>query len=34
MTIKIYSNNEKTDMIQIYGEYNKNVPVVARLCRQ
>jgi hypothetical protein len=30
----MYSNNEKTDMIMIYGECNKNVSAVARLCRQ
>jgi hypothetical protein len=26
--------DEKTDMIMIYGECNKNVSAVARLCRQ
>jgi hypothetical protein len=34
MTIKIYSNNEETDMILIHGECNKNASAVARLCRQ
>jgi hypothetical protein len=35
MTIKMYSNDEKTeDMILIYGECNKNASAVARLCRQ
>jgi hypothetical protein len=32
--VKMYSNNEKTDMILIYGECNKNASAVARLCRQ
>jgi hypothetical protein len=30
----MYSNDEKTDMILIYGEYNKNASAVARSCRQ
>jgi hypothetical protein len=30
---KMYSNDEKTDMILIYGECNKNA-FGARLCRQ
>jgi hypothetical protein len=30
----MYSNDEKTDMILIYGECNKNAPAVARLCTQ
>jgi hypothetical protein len=30
----MYSNDEKTDMMIIYGESNKNASVVARLCRQ
>jgi hypothetical protein len=30
----MYSNDEKTDMILIYGEYNKNAFSVPRLCRQ
>jgi hypothetical protein len=29
----LYSNDEKTDMILIYGECNKNASAVARLCR-
>jgi hypothetical protein len=29
----MYSNDEKTDMILIYGEWNKNASAVARLCR-
>jgi hypothetical protein len=29
----LYSNDEKTDMILIYGEWNKNASAVARLCR-
>jgi succinyl-CoA synthetase alpha subunit len=33
-SIKMYSNDEKTDMILIYGECNKNASAVARLCRQ
>jgi hypothetical protein len=28
MTIKMYSNDEKTDMIVIYGECNKNASVL------
>jgi succinyl-CoA synthetase alpha subunit len=34
MTIKMYSNDEKTDMILIYGECNKNASAAARLGRQ
>jgi hypothetical protein len=34
MTSKMYLNDEKTDMILIYGECNKNAPAIARLCRQ
>jgi hypothetical protein len=30
----MYSNDEKTDMILIYGESNKNASAVARLCKQ
>jgi hypothetical protein len=30
----MYSNDEKTDRILIYGESNKNASAVARLCRQ
>jgi hypothetical protein len=30
----MYSNDEKTDMILIYGECNKNASDVTRLCRQ
>jgi hypothetical protein len=30
----MYSNDEKTDMILVYGKCNKNAPAVARLCRQ
>jgi hypothetical protein len=30
----MYSNDEKTDMMIIYGESNKNASVVARLYRQ
>jgi hypothetical protein len=30
----MYSNDEKTDMILICGECNKNASAVARLCRQ
>jgi hypothetical protein len=30
----MYPNDEKTDMIMIYGECNKNVSAVARLCTQ
>jgi hypothetical protein len=33
-TIKMYSNEEKTKMILIYGECNKNPSDVAPLCRQ
>jgi hypothetical protein len=33
-TIKMCSNDEKTDMILIYGECNKNASVIASLCRQ
>jgi hypothetical protein len=29
----MYSNDEKTDMILIYGECNKNVAADASLCR-
>jgi hypothetical protein len=29
-----YSNDEKIDMILIYGECNKNASAVARFCRQ
>jgi hypothetical protein len=29
----MYSKYEKTDMILIYGEYNKNASAVERLCR-
>jgi hypothetical protein len=32
--IKMYSNDEKTDMILIYGECNKNACTVVGLCRQ
>jgi hypothetical protein len=28
MTIKVYSNDEKTDIMLIYGECNKNASVV------
>jgi hypothetical protein len=31
---KMYLNDEKTDMILICGEYNKNASGVAPLCRQ
>jgi hypothetical protein len=30
----MYSNDEKTDMMLIYGECNKNASAVARFCRQ
>jgi hypothetical protein len=30
----MYSNNEKTDMILIYGECNKKASAVARLCKR
>jgi hypothetical protein len=30
----MYSNDEKTEMILIYGGCNKNASAVARLCRQ
>jgi hypothetical protein len=33
-TIKVYSNDEKTDMTLINRECNKNASAVARLCRQ
>jgi hypothetical protein len=33
-TIKMYSNDEKIEMILIYGEYNKTASAVAHLCRQ
>jgi hypothetical protein len=32
-TTKMYSNVDKTDMIPIYGEFDKNVSAVARSCR-
>jgi hypothetical protein len=32
--LKMYSKDEKTDMILIYGKCNKNATAVARLCRQ
>jgi hypothetical protein len=32
--VKKYSNDDKTAMILIYGEYNKNASAVARLCKQ
>jgi hypothetical protein len=34
VTTDIYGNDEKTDMILIYRECNKNASAVARLCRQ
>jgi hypothetical protein len=30
----MYSNDEKTDTIPIYGEFNKNTSAIVRLCRQ
>jgi hypothetical protein len=32
--VKKYSNDEKTNMILIYGKYNKNASAFARLCTQ
>jgi hypothetical protein len=29
----MYSNVDKTDMIPIYGEFDKNVSAVARFCQ-
>jgi succinyl-CoA synthetase alpha subunit len=34
MAIKMFSSDEKTDIILICGECNKNASAVTRLCRQ